>query len=181
MARTRSRQRTLWLLGTAGIVGALLAWLPVGVSAADLRQGPNVTLGPGQTLNDDIYAACGTISIECNVNGSVVAAGGIITVSGTVSRDVMIAGGTVNVSGKVAGSIRVAGGNLTLNAPVGQAGVGAGGTVDIPSGGTIRRALAVAGGTAAGSAAGRRRGNEGAGHLDLRGRVGCDGLGRGRR
>ena len=178
MARTRSRQRTLWLLGTAGIVGALLAWLPVGVSAADLRQGPNVTLGPGQTLNDDIYAAGGTISIEGNVNGSVIAAGGTITVSGTVSRDVMVAGGTVNVSGKVAGSIRVAGGNLTLNAPVGQDVVVAGGTVDIPSGGTIGRDLVIAGGTATVSAPVARRVNMAAGNLTLRGRVGGDVRGR---
>src|SRR5947209_4151087 len=146
MARTRSRQRTLWLLGTAGIVGALLAWLPVGVSAADLRQGPNVTLGPGQTLNDDIYAAGGTISIEGNVNGSVIAAGGTITVSGTVSRDVMIAGGTVNVSGKVGGSIRAAGGNLRLNAPVETDVAVAGGRVNVSSGGSSWRRLGIAGG-----------------------------------
>ncbi|TMF59748.1 MAG: DUF342 domain-containing protein [Chloroflexi bacterium] len=114
---TPRHRRWFAALGGSIIVGALFAWLPVGASAADLRQGPSVTISRGQTINDDIYAAGGTISIDGNVNGSVIAAGGTITVSGTVSRDVMVAGGTINVTGKVGGSIRAAGGNLTINGP----------------------------------------------------------------
>src|SRR5881628_633317 len=178
MARIGSTRRKLWLLGSAAVAASLLAWLPVGASAADLRQGPSVTLGQGQTINDDIYAAGGTISIDGNVNGSVIAAGGTITVSGTVSRDVMIAGGTINVSGKVGGSIRAAGGNLTLNAPVEQDVVVTGGTVNIGSGGTIGRDLVIAGGMATVSAPVARRVTMAAGDLTLRGRVGGDVRGR---
>src|SRR2546428_10244542 len=117
---TPRHRRWFAALGGSIIVGALFAWLPLQAAAADLRQGPSVPVGRGQTINDDIYAAGGTISIDGKVDGSVIAAGGTITVSGTVSRDVMIAGGTVNVTGKVGGSIRAVGGNLTLNAPVQQ-------------------------------------------------------------
>src|SRR2546426_7783819 len=120
MARIGSTRRMLWLLGSAAVAAALFAWLPVGASAADLRQGPSVTISRGQTINDDIYAAGGTISIDGNVNGSVIAAGGTITVSGTVSRDVMVAGGTINVTGKVGGSIRAAGGDLATRGPGGR-------------------------------------------------------------
>src|SRR5437868_10351190 len=135
---TRRQRRWFAALGGSVVVGALFAWLPLQAAAADLRQGPSITVGAGQTINDDIYAAGGTISIDGNVNGSVIAAGGTITISGTVSRDVMIAGGTVNVSGKGGGSIRAAGGKLTLNAPVEQDVVVTGGTVDIGSGGDHR-------------------------------------------
>ena len=174
MARIGSTRRMLWLLGSAAVAASLLAWLPVGASAADLRQGPSVTLGQGQTINDDIYAAGGTISIDGNVNGSVIAAGGTITVSGTVSRDVMVGGGTINVTGKVGGSIRAAGGNLTINGPVEQDVVVTGGTVDIASGGTIGRDLVIAGGTATVAAPVARRVTMGAGDVTLRGRVGGD-------
>src|SRR3989449_3181459 len=174
MARLGSTRRMLWLLGSAAVAASLLAWLPVGASAADLRQGPSVTLGQGQTINDDIYAAGGTISIDGNVNGSVIAAGGTITVSGTVSRDVMVGGGTINVTGKVGGSIRAAGGNLTISGPVEQDVVITGGTVDIASGGTIGRDLVIAGGTATVAAPVARRVTMGAGDVTLRGRVGGD-------
>jgi len=171
---TPRHRRWFAALGGSIIVGALFAWLPVGASAADLRQGPSVTISRGQTINDDIYAAGGTISIDGNVNGSVIAAGGTITVSGTVSRDVMVAGGTINVTGKVGGSIRAAGGNLTINGPVEQDVVVTGGTVDIASGGTIGRDLVIAGGTATVAAPVARRVTMGAGDLTLRGRVGGD-------
>ena len=180
MADMTPRHRR-WFAALGGgsiVIGALFAWLPLEASAADLRQGPSVTVGTGQTVNDDIYAAGGTISIDGNVNGSVIAAGGTITVSGTVSRDVMIAGGTINVSGKVGGSIRAAGGNLTLNAPVEQDVVVTGGTVNIGSGGTIGRDLVIAGGMATVSAPVARRVTMAAGDLTLRGRVGGDVRGR---
>src|SRR5438093_13413849 len=85
---TPRHRRWFAALGGSIIVGALFAWLPVGASAADLRQGPSVTISRGQTINDDIYAAGGTISIDGNVYGSVSAAGGPITHPGPVSRAV---------------------------------------------------------------------------------------------
>src|SRR5256712_4886641 len=171
---TPRHRRWFAALGGSIIVGALFAWLPVGTSAADLRRGPSVTLRQGQTINDDIYAAGGTLSIDGNVTGSVIAAGGTIPVSGTVTRDVMVAGGTINVTGKVGGSIRAAGGNLTITGPVEQDVVVTGGTVDIASGGTIGRDLVIAGGTATVAAPVARRVTMGAGDLTLRGRVGGD-------
>ncbi len=175
---TRRQRRWFAALGGSVVVGALFAWLPLQAAAADLRQGPRVTVGTGQTINDDIYAAGGTISIDGNVNGSVIAAGGTITVSGTVTRDVMVAGGTINVTGKVGGSVRAVGGNLTLNGPVEQDVVVTGGTVDIASGGTIGRDLVIASGTATVAAPVARRVTMGSGDLTLRGRVGGDVRGR---
>ena len=175
MARMRSLNRR-WSLRLLGAL-ALFLWLPIQAAAADLRQGPDVTVSAGQTVSDDIYAAAGTITIAGTVNGSVLAAGGTITVSGNVSRDLMVAGGTINVTGKVAGSIRAVGGNLTLNGPVEQDVVITGGMVDVGSGATIGRDLVIAGGTATVSAPVARRIRMASGNLTLRNRVGGDVIG----
>src|ERR1700704_6255660 len=142
MARRRAmRDRRLAALGGFIVIAALFAWLPLKAVAADLRQGSDVTVGPGETVNDDIYAGAGTISINGTVNGSVIAGGGTITVSGTVTRDLILAGGTINVTGHVGGSIIAAGGNITLNAPVAQDIVVTGGMIDVGSGAPLGRAL----------------------------------------
>ncbi|MDQ6714395.1 MAG: FapA family protein, partial [Candidatus Dormibacteraeota bacterium] len=165
-------------LGGSIMVAALLGSLPLEAAAADLRQGSDVTIGPGETVNDDVYAGAGTISVSGTVNGSVIAAGGTITVSGNVARDLIIGGGTITVTGRVAGSIIAAGGNITVNGPVAQDIVVTGGMIDIGSSATIGRDLVVAGGTATVSAPIARRVRMSSGSLTLRNRVGGDVRGR---
>jgi cytoskeletal protein CcmA (bactofilin family) len=179
MARTdASRRRWIGLLGGTIVVAALFAWLPLRAAAADLRQGTDVTVGSGETVNDDIYAGAGTISIQGTVNGSVIAGGGTITVPGSVTRDLILGGGTITVTGRVGGSIIAAGGNLTLNGPVARDIVVTGGTIDIGSGATIGRDLVLAGGTATVSAPVARRVQMSSGSLTLRNHVGGDVRGR---
>jgi hypothetical protein len=179
MARKDAMHRR-WLtaLGASITVAGLFAWLPLTAAAADLRQGTDVTVGRTETVNDDIYAGAGTISIEGTVNGNVIAGGGTITVSGNVARDLIVGGGTINVTGHVGGSIIAAGGNLTLNGVVDHDIVATGGTIDIGSGATIGRDLVVAGGMATVSAPITRRVQMSSGNLTLRNRVGGDVRGR---
>ena len=179
MARTHSTHRR-WIGALAGSImaGALFAWLPLEAAAADLRQGSDVTVGHEETVNDDIYAGAGTISILGTVNGNVIAGGGTITVSGTITHDLILGGGTINVTGRVGGSIIAAGGNLTLNGPVAQDIVVTGGMIDIGSGATIGRDLVVAGGSATVSAPIARRVRMSSGSLTLRNHVGGDVRGR---
>lgn len=126
----------------------LLTLLPVPAFAADLRQGPTVTVGAGETLKDDLYAAASTIDVAGTVDGSVIAAGGNITVSGTITRDLIVAGGTVTVAGNVRGSVRATMGTLTVNGSVGEDLVVFGGTLDIGRSAKVGRDLVIAGGTA---------------------------------
>jgi hypothetical protein len=179
MARKHAMHRR-WLttLGAFITVAGLFAWLPLTAAAADLRQGTDVTVGRTETVNDDLYAGAGTISIEGTVNGNVIAGGGTITVSGNVARDLIVGGGTINVTGHVAGSIIAAGGNLTLNGVVDHDIVATGGTIDIGSGATIGRDLVVAGGMATVSAPITRRVQMSTGNLTIRNRVGGDVRGR---
>ncbi|HKV31282.1 MAG TPA: hypothetical protein VJT14_09730 [Candidatus Dormibacteraeota bacterium] len=174
MARTRLRHRWLTTLGGFIVVAAVLAWLPLQAAAADLRHGNDVTVGPGETVNDDIYVGAGTISIGGTVNGNVIAGGGTITVSGNISRDLILGGGTITVTGHVGGSIIAAGGNITVNAPVAQDIVVTGGMIDIGSAAIIGRDLVIAGGTATISAPVARRVQMASGSLTLRNKVGGD-------
>jgi len=175
MARRQiTHRRWLATLGASAVLVALFAVLPLPAAAADLRQGSDVTVGPSETVNDDVYAGAGTISISGTVNGDVIAGGGTITVSGTVTRDLIVGGGTINVTGHVGGSIIAAGGNLTLNGPVERDIVVTGGMITIGSGGTIGRDLVVAGGMATVAAPITRRVQMASGSLTLRNRVGGD-------
>lgn len=174
MARTRTRHRWLTALGGSIVVAAVFASLPLQAAAADLRQGNDVTVGPGETVNDDVYAGAGTISINGTVNGSVVAGGGTITVSGNVTRDLILGGGNITVNGHVGGSIIAAGGNITVNGAVAQDIVVTGGMIDVGSGATIGRDLVVAGGSATISAPVARRVQMAAGNLTLKNKVGGD-------
>jgi len=165
-----------WLARLTGaiVIATLFAWVPLPAAAADLRQGADVTVARTETVNDDIYAGAGTISIEGTVNGNVIAGGGTITVAGSITRDLIVGGGTVNVTGHVGGSIIAAGGNLTINGPVAQDVVVTGGAIDIGSGATIGRDLVVAGGMATVAAPVTRRVQMSAGNLTLKNRVGGD-------
>jgi hypothetical protein len=174
MARTRRRHRWLTALGGSIVVAAVFAWLPFQAAAADLRQGNDVTVGPGETVNDDVYAGAGTININGTVNGNVVAGGGTITVSGNVTRDLILGGGNITVNGHVGGSIIAAGGNITVNGAVAQDVVVTGGMIDVGSGATIGRDLVVAGGNATVSAPVARRVQMAAGNLTLKNKVGGD-------
>lgn len=109
----------------------LLVLVPTGAraAAADTRQGDVVTVGAGQTINDDLYAFGGTVDIQGRVNGDVVASGGTVTVQGTVTGDLLAAGGTTTVRGQVGGTVRAAGGTVTVDGPVGKDVIVAGGTV----------------------------------------------------
>ncbi|HEX9096810.1 MAG TPA: hypothetical protein VF990_12005 [Candidatus Dormibacteraeota bacterium] len=178
MARTPAIRRRYLATFSAAVVFVAFAWLPLPAAAADARQGTDVTVGQTETVNDDLYAGAGTISIEGTVNGNVIAGGGTITVSGNITRDLIVGGGTINVTGRVGGSIIAAGGNLTLNGPVEHDIVVTGGMIDIGAGATIGRDLVVAGGTATVAAPIARRVQMASGTLTLRGTIAGDVRGR---
>lgn len=156
------------------IIVALAALAPLSVAAADIRQGSQVTVGPGETVEDDLYAFGGTIDVEGTVSGSVIAFGGTITIGGNIARDLLVSGGTVNVTGHVGGSVRVGGGTLTLSGPVAEDVVVAGGTVTLGPNASVGRDLVLAGGTATVGAPVGRKILAGVGDLTLRNTVGGD-------
>lgn len=127
------------------------------VAAGEFRGDDTVTVAAGETIDDDLYAGSGTVTISGTVNGDLSAAAGTITVTGDVTGSVNVAGGTVEIGGSVGGAVRVAGGTVTIGGTVGRDVVVVGGTV------TITQSAAVAGDVAAG-----------VGTLTMAGQVGGD-------
>jgi hypothetical protein len=113
----RRRHLVRWAQGLLVGLALVVALAPTATFAADIRQGDVVTLGPTQTINDDLYAFDGTVDIQGRVNGDVVAAGGTVTVHGTVTGDLLATGGTTTVAGTVGGTVRTAGARSRLTAP----------------------------------------------------------------
>lgn len=105
-----------WLL-----LGALLCALAPGVSrAAEVRRGQEVTVGPQEVIDDDLYVFGRTIVIQGTVRGDVVAVGRTVEVTGAVEGDVMAASSETRISGLVQGSVRAAGSTVELAGPVGH-------------------------------------------------------------
>lgn len=168
------RRQGVRVLSAAAAAAAIIGLAPVPASAADIRHGNTVTIGPGDTVNDDLYAFGGNINIQGTVNGSVIALGGVITVAGTVSRDLLVSGGTTTVTGKVEGSVRVAGGTVTISSPVGGDVVVGAGTLTIESGATVGRDLVVGAGMVTVAGPVTRKVLAGGGTVTIQNRVGQD-------
>lgn len=79
------------------------------------------TLGPEMVVNDDLYAAASTVTIDGRVMGDVVVAGQTVVVNGTIEGNLIAAGQTIVVNGTVRDSARLAGQAVQIN---GQARIG---------------------------------------------------------
>ena len=100
-------------------------------AAAEVRQGDAVTVGPSETIDDDLYAFGNTVVIQGTVNGTVVAAGSNVMVSGAVNGDLFAAGNSVDVTGSVRNSVRAAGSSVQLAGAVGRDALLAGSTLSV--------------------------------------------------
>lgn len=162
------------VLRVCALVLVLLATFGGTAAAADLRQGSTVTIGPGETIEDDLYAFGGSVTIQGTVKGDVVASGGNVTIDGTVTGSVMVAGGTISVGGRIAGSVRAAGGSVSITGRVAGDVVAVGGTLSLGPNSQVGRDLVIGSGTATVSGPVLRDLRGAGGSLTIGGRVGRD-------
>jgi cytoskeletal protein CcmA (bactofilin family) len=107
-------------------VGVVLASLSAAAVAQQtqlggkVRSGSEVTVPAGETVQGDLIASGGTVTIDGRVDGDLVASGGRVKVTGTVSGDVLATAGDTTISGRVDGDVRVAAGQARLEGPVGE-------------------------------------------------------------
>jgi cytoskeletal protein CcmA (bactofilin family) len=83
-----------------------------------VRTGSEVTIPSGETVQGDLIASAGTVTIDGTVDGDLVASGGRVKVTGTVTGDVLATAGDTNISGQVDGDLRVATGQARLEGQV---------------------------------------------------------------
>ena len=83
------------------------------------------------TIDDDFYAAGGTVDINALVAGDVVAAGGDLFIGHHIEGDVIAAGGTVTIRGEVLDDVRTAGGDITVDSIIGDDLIASGGRIKL--------------------------------------------------
>src|ERR687896_2718131 len=102
------RNRRIFVVASFALLASLLfvssAW------AIETRGGENVTIGADDVVEDDLYVAAQTVTVEGTVRGDLVAAGGTVRVDGgTVEGDLITAGQNVIINGTVEDDVRIAG------------------------------------------------------------------------
>jgi cytoskeletal protein CcmA (bactofilin family) len=87
---------------------AILATFALAAPAAagEFRSDTTVTVGAGETVDDDLYIGAGTVVIDGTVNGDVTVGAATVTVNGTVNGAVNAGAGTVDIRGDVTGAVR---------------------------------------------------------------------------
>ncbi|MFA5318086.1 MAG: polymer-forming cytoskeletal protein [Patescibacteria group bacterium] len=123
-------------LGIAAL--AALIMLPVtAVRAFDVKNGNNIIVESGETVNGNLYAAGTQVVVDGTVNGDVFCAGSTITVNGTVNGDVLCAGSSITVNGDVKGDVRAASSELSVNGNVGGGLTAFGSAINVNNGASI--------------------------------------------
>ncbi|MCU0652886.1 MAG: hypothetical protein MUD10_01380 [Candidatus Pacebacteria bacterium] len=111
------KQKNMFLVFSVSLAMLLAAG---SVQALTIRRGNDVTVPKGEAINETLFAAGQTVTIDADVNGDVICAGQSITVNGNVAGDVLCAGQTVTVSGVVSGSVRAMGQSVQVKGGVGR-------------------------------------------------------------
>jgi cytoskeletal protein CcmA (bactofilin family) len=131
------------VLGTALLVLAV----PGAAMAAEVRNGTNTVVAPGETLDDDLFATGQTVTIAGRVIGDVFASGGTVRVTGTVDGDLIALGQQVIVDGTVNGNVRAVGAVVTVNGHVARSVSSLAQQVNVSSSGRVDGSLLAGGET----------------------------------
>lgn len=82
------------------------------------RSGEPITVAADEVIDDDLYVAGKTITIEGTINGDLFAAGRTVLLNGTVKGSVNLAGESITINGSVGHAARVAGRFINVNSPL---------------------------------------------------------------
>lgn len=135
------------MLSTVLAAGIFLA-VPLIVVAYSARTGTSVIVPKSESLDDTLYAAGQTVTVDGDVNGDVVCAGQTVVINGNVSGSVLSASNSLMVNGDVAGSVRAVGSSIILNGNVEKNVMAFGATVEQESGKSIGWGMLVGAGSA---------------------------------
>jgi len=115
--RARAGGRAVPFLLAAVALALLLVPRP---AVAAVRRGETVTIGPNETVNEDLYAVGQTVTMQGVVNGDLLVAASQANIEGTVTGDLLLATGQAHVTGQVLGSVRAASGQTEIAGHVGK-------------------------------------------------------------
>lgn len=109
------RQRRRLALGGVALGTALLAvGLAAPAAALEPRTGEDITVEAGETVDDDLYVAAATLTVEGTVAGDLIVAAREVVINGTVEGDLMGAAQSIVIAGAVEDDVRVAAAELIV-------------------------------------------------------------------
>lgn len=93
----------------------LLLMLPVAALAETVvRTGSSVSVGVNQIVENDFYAAGGSVTNSGEVREDMYVMAGSVTINGTIGKDLTVLGGTVQVHAPIGDDLRVIGGEVVV-------------------------------------------------------------------
>lgn len=113
MERAKLRRDVLWGLAI-GLIATIVAVAGAPAWAAETRSANHVTVPESKIVDDDLYAAGGTISIDGTVTGDVIAVAQTVVINGDVGDDVNVGAQAVVINGRIRGTARVGCQSLSL-------------------------------------------------------------------
>jgi len=155
-----------------GALFLVVAVTPVG--AFEGRSGEDVVIRNGEVVNDDLYVAATTITIDGTVNGDALLIGRMVVVNGTINGGLWAVAQSVIVNGTVRDSARVGGQAVQLDtrAKVGRDLLFLGQSLENRAGSSVGNDLLLGGSQALLAGSVGRNLTGGMEGLDLRGSVG---------
>jgi cytoskeletal protein CcmA (bactofilin family) len=114
-------------------------------SAMTVKEGQNITLSKGETINDSVLLAGSNIIVNNDISGDVFAFGQRISINGNVDGDIIGAAQSITINGNVTGSVRVASQNIEINGRVERSVLGAGQTMVFSENSFVGRDVTLAG------------------------------------
>jgi hypothetical protein len=144
--------------------------------AAEVRSDGAAVVAPGETVDDDLFAAGQTVTVAGHVTGDVFATGQTVVVTGSIDGDLLAAGQQVVVDGTVNGDVRAGGAVVTINGRVGRSVTGAAQQVNVSSGAQVGGSVVAAAETVSAFGSIGRGITAGGGTVQLGGPVGGEAL-----
>jgi hypothetical protein len=139
---------TYKLLKSIIIISIFILFLSAIADASEFRTGENLVITKGEVVNDDIYFAGNTVTVEGIINGDLVAAGSEIRVTGTINGGIIAAGGFIIIDGNVTNDLRAAGGTIDIRGNIEDNVLVFGGNFILEKGARIARDLTIGVGNA---------------------------------
>ena len=123
-------------------VVVLLGVVP-GVAAAERQSGGSVTVGPNETVSEDLTVFGGSVTVQGTVEGDLEVVGGSVAIDpgAEVTGDVEATGGSVRIDGAVGGNVTASGGSVRIDGAVGGNATANGGSLFLGQGATIGGSL----------------------------------------
>lgn len=115
--KLQSPKVTKWQMIFASLL--VIAFPLMAMAETVVRTGSSVSVEVNQTVENDFYAAGGTVDHSGEIIGDMTAAAGSLTINGEVGADVNAVGGTIQVHSAVGDDLRLISGETVIASEVG--------------------------------------------------------------